>query len=132
MMENNLKKLDILNPLVEATGQEELNVLSKFLRERISHPDSYIVFLGETSSGKSSIINGLLGENILPVKATPSTAAITEIELTDQIVDDEYYAINKNATMEVLDRTTFLELCEKPDTELSRLRLRHKIKNSSL
>lgn len=131
-MENNLKKLDILNPLVEATGQEELNVLSKFLRERISHPDSYIVFLGETSSGKSSIINGLLGENILPVKATPSTAAITEIELTDQIVDDEYYAINKNATMEVLDRTTFLELCEKPDTELSRLRLRHKIKNSSL
>jgi len=131
-MGNNLKKLDILNPLIEATGQEELKVLSKFLRERISHPDSYVVFLGETSSGKSSIINGLLGENILPVKATPSTAAITEIELTDQIEDDEYYAINKNATMEALDKMTFLELCEKPDAELSRLRLRRKTKHSSL
>jgi len=132
MMENNLKKLDILNPLVEATRQDEVKVLSKFLRERISHPDSYIVFLGETSSGKSSIINGLLGENILPVRATPSTAAITEIELTDQIEDDEYYAINKNATMEALDKMTFLELCEKPDAELSRLRLRRKTSNTSL
>ena len=123
---NNLSKLEILMPLIEATGQEDFKIQAKFLRDRINHPDSYIVFLGETSSGKSSIINGLLGEDLLPVKAYSSTAAITEIEITDQIDEDKYYAINKNATMEIIDRAIFQELCEDPDDQLQRLRLRHK------
>lgn len=123
---NNISKLEALMPLIEATGQKDLKIQAKFLRNRINHPDSYIVLLGETSSGKSSIINGLLEEDLLPVKASPSTAAITEIEITDQIDKDEYYAINKNATMEVVDKTTFKDLCEKPDDQLQRLRLRRK------
>lgn len=129
---NNLLKLETLMPLIEATGQEDIKIQSKFLRDRINHPDSYIVFLGETSSGKSSIINGLLGEDILPMKASPSTTAITEIEITDQIDKDEYYAINKNATMEIIGKTTFQELCEEPDDHLQRLRLRRKTASAML
>lgn len=129
---NNLSKLETLMPLIEATGQEDLKIQAKFLRDRINHPDSYIVLLGETSSGKSSIINGLLGEDLLPMKASPSTAAITEIEITDQIDKDEYYAINKNATMEIIDKATFQELCEEPDDQLQRLRLRRKSASTML
>lgn len=121
MFESLLNKLTALDALVEKTRKEDISIMSKFLYDRVAHPDSYLVFLGETSSGKSSIINGLLGKDILPMRATPSTAAITEVELVE---DDKeaYLAINKNATMERLDKDTFRQLSEKPDANLKRLK----------
>ena len=93
MFEKVLAKLEALEPLIKATGDENIKALSSFLYERITHPDSYLVFLGETSSGKSSVINGLLNENIVPVKASPSTAAITEVEISAEKKDDSFLAI---------------------------------------
>ena len=103
MLESAIKKLEMMEPLVSMTGKAEIDAMSKFLYERIIHPDSYVVFLGETSSGKSSIINGLLGNPVLPMKANPTTATITEIELSNAVQCDEYYAINKNATIEKIN-----------------------------
>lgn len=120
---SSLDKLRMLQPLVSATEDEDVQVLYKFMYDRISTPDSYIVFLGETSSGKSSIINSLIGENILPVKASPTTGAITEVAFMPGINANEYYAINKDATMEVLDKHGLEYLAEHPDENLSRLRL---------
>lgn len=122
--EQQLKTLEALEPLVDAVGDEKVSSMTTFLYDRISHPDSYLVFLGETSSGKSSIINGLLGEQLLPVKAMPTTAAITEIMIADEQGPDEYYAINNDVTMEVLDKAAFSRLSEHPDKRLSRLRLK--------
>lgn len=124
MLKDCLNKMDILEPLVKSTKDEEISILSKFLYDRIENSDSYLVFLGETSSGKSSIINGLLGESVLPVKASPSTATITEIQLSLENVQDEYYAINKNATIEKINKKLFVDLCEHPDAELKRLKLK--------
>ena len=89
MFESSINKLEMLEQLVSMTENSEIETMSKFLYERIKHHDSYVVFLGETSSGKSSIINGLLGAPVLPMKANPSTAAITEIELNRQIEASE-------------------------------------------
>ncbi len=124
MNKDALTKLRALEPLIDAVNNEEITAMTKFLYDRISHPDSYLVFLGETSSGKSSIINGLIGKDILPVKASPSTGAITEVELVKNIVDEEYFALNKNATIERLDTKLFRHLCEHPDNNLKRLKLR--------
>lgn len=126
MFSKNLSKLEALEPLIDAVNDEEITALAKFLYERITHPDSYLVFLGEFSSGKSSIINGLLKETVLPVSSAPTTAAITEVELTSDIEEDEYYAINKNATFEKISHALFVELCENPDSKLKRLKLRRK------
>lgn len=123
MFEKCLKKLEELEPLVDMTAQQDISAMASFLYERIKHHDSYLVFLGETSSGKSSLINGLLGTDILPMKAYPSTAAITEVELSSQTTDDMYYAINKNATIEKIDKSLFLELSEHPDENLKRLKV---------
>lgn len=122
--EEQLRRLESLEPLIDAVGDDNVSAMGSFLYDRISHPDSYLVFLGETSSGKSSIINGLLGEQLLPVKANPSTAAITEIMIAEENGPDEFYALNSNATMEVLDKQTFTALSEQPDKNLSRLRLK--------
>lgn len=123
MFETTLNKLESLQPLISIVNDEKITAKAKFLYDRICHPDSYLVFLGETSSGKSSLINGLLDEEILPVKASPSTASITEVCLSEVKQENEYYAINKNATIERLDIAMFKKLCEHPDKELSRLRV---------
>ena len=117
-----LNKLDILEPLIDATGKPQLMDKAKFLYDRISNPESYVVFLGETSSGKSSIINGLIGSHLLPVKASPSTAAISEIVFKHHLQSADYYSISKDAKMRKISETDFRVQCEAPDTNLARLR----------
>lgn len=132
IFENVLAKLEALEPLINATGDEDIRALSSFLYERITHPDSYLVFLGETSSGKSSIINGLFGENILPVKASPSTATITEVELSSEKKDDCYLAIFNNATAKKISKEQFITYAENPEGLLNRLRLTKYASNAKL
>lgn len=132
MFEALVKKLESLEELVSMTGDPEIVAMSKFLCDRIMHPDSYVVMLGETSSGKSSVINGLLGASVLPMKANPTTAAITEVELSNRVSSDEYYAINKNAAIEKIDEELFLQLSELPDDKLKRLKVIKKSVNPAI
>lgn len=127
-----LNKIDILEPLIEATGKPQLMNKAKFLYNRISNPESYIVFLGETSSGKSSIINGLIGSHLLPVKASPSTAAISEIVFKHHLQLAEYYSISKDAKMSKISETDFRAQCEAPTSNLARLRAHVCTNNLSL
>jgi len=123
MFDDVLRKLEAIEPLIDAVNKEEITALSHFLYERIVHPDSYVVFLGETSSGKTSIINGFVKQDILPVKAIPTTAAITEIDVVDSSQDESYLAIFKDARVKLLNKEEFLRLCESPTPDLERLRL---------
>ena len=132
MFEEALHKLEMLENMISMTGNPEIETMSKFLYERIKNHDSYLVFLGETSSGKSSVINGLLQAPILPMKANPSTAAITEIELNDSCSNEDFYAINKNATIEKINHNLFLQLSEHPDDNLKRLKVVKNVGQTSL
>ncbi len=118
-----LRKHEIIRRLVDEIGDEEISILSKFLQSRISSPESYVTMLGETSSGKSTLINGLINQKVLKTSASPTTAAIVEVTFDEKMDKLQYYAINRNATMEKIDRAVFEELSGKPDKELSRLRV---------
>lgn len=118
-----IEKYNLVNSLVEKIDDEGLNVLSKFLKNRIMNVDSYVMMLGETSSGKSTIINGLMQENVLFVSSAPSTGAITEVEFKVDVKENEFYAINKDATIEEVDYSMFNELLKEPDNELERVKL---------
>lgn len=131
MFKDITQKIERIEPLLKIVNRAEITAMARFLYERVQNPDSFLVFLGETSSGKSSLINGLLGKDILPMKANPTTATITEVILSD-CKEDEYYVINKNATMERIDKSSFVQLTECPDEQLKRLRLRTSIGNESL
>ncbi len=121
---NLLRIVEQLEDLIEPLHNERLNVLGKFLTQRIANPESYVVLLGETSSGKSTVINGIIRKEVLPISAIPTTGAITEVYFENK--DSrmiEYYAINKDATMEVLDEEAFSFLAKSPDQDISRLRI---------
>lgn len=123
------EKMNKVYKLAYKINEEQLIILSKFLNERIYNPDSFVVLLGETSSGKSSLLNGLMEENILYVSSTPSTGTIIEIIFKNDSNNNSYYAINKDATMEIIDFETFINLSKKQDENLNRLRLEVPAKN---
>lgn len=57
---------------------EKINEMEKIVKE-----DAILMFIGPFSSGKSSFVNALLGEDILPTANTPCTAVVTEIAFVE-------------------------------------------------
>lgn len=118
-----IEKYNLVNDIVKEIDNKELTVLASFLGDRIKHLDSYVMMLGETSSGKSTIINGLIEKNILLTSSAPSTASITEVEFKEDVNENLFYAINKNATIEKINNEKFNALLKKPNDALKRLKL---------
>lgn len=79
--------LESLSPEIRTLNYEELQNKLKVVRENLEQLFS-IVFIGEFSTGKSSVINALLGEKILPEGITPTTDKITILKHGD--VREEY------------------------------------------
>ncbi len=76
--------LEQLEQLKEIAKRHELNDISGKIEKLEKLCPLSVVFLGEFSSGKTSIINKLLGKDILPVGDNPTTKIITEIIAEDR------------------------------------------------
>lgn len=50
------------------------------LLERMDSDAFHVMVVGDFNRGKSTFVNALLGAQVLPVKATPATAVITEVK----------------------------------------------------
>lgn len=118
-----LEKLKALLPIVKAADKPELTALTKFLVDRLKNPDTYVVFLGETSSGKSSIINGVIGQPLLPVSAKPTTGTITEIKFTEESDRIEFCAVSKDAQFQNLTKEEFETQSWQPKDNTARLQI---------
>ncbi|MCQ4043331.1 dynamin family protein [Streptantibioticus rubrisoli] len=53
------------------------------LLERLDNDAFHVMVVGDFKRGKSTFVNALLGAQVLPVKATPATAVITEVRYGD-------------------------------------------------
>jgi GTPase Era involved in 16S rRNA processing len=71
--------LSRLRPLADSCYQPRILAAEK----RLSNDRIKVLVLGEFSRGKSTFINALLGEPLLPSRVTPTTAAITTIRGSD-------------------------------------------------
>lgn len=88
----------------------------------------YIAVVGAFSSGKTTFVNAILGEELLPTHATPTTATITEVHnglaktasvvlKTEEFLREERErAIKRTEELKALDERTGAQ-----DTELSQL-----------
>lgn len=62
-----------------AQCQSTLTRMTQY-RPRISRSDPFVIsFVGRFKTGKTSLLNALLGETFLPTKATTATAVVTKI-----------------------------------------------------
>lgn len=124
-MHNNATYINILEDVWEILEKsEDQNVLpaTKFLYSRLKNPQSYISFIGETSSGKSTLINSFLNCHLLETKASPTTGIVTWLEY-GEFKEKRYLAINRDASFEELSYENFKKLSVKPDKDLLRLKL---------
>lgn len=67
-------------------------------------------FLGEFSTGKSSLVNALIGKKILPVMETPTTGSITEIITDEQETDILCYRRNEYGQLEEISAVEFSDI----------------------
>ena len=79
------KEIDSIHNIAENANVPEtiLNQIIE-LKESSLSDDFKVLVIGEFSSGKSTMVNALLGEPILPERATTATAIITEIRYGKQ------------------------------------------------
>nr|XP_034322479.1 uncharacterized protein in xynA 3'region-like [Crassostrea gigas] len=73
----------VRNHLIELKDIEEK--LDQHLLD-LKRTDGVIVFAGETSSGKSSIINAIIGENILPTGITATTTRVCRVRHSEELI----------------------------------------------
>lgn len=74
-------QLDKLLEIAQSTGTQQ-NIVEKIkaLKEKNQSKSFKVLVMGEFSAGKSTMINALIGEPILPERALTATAFITEIK----------------------------------------------------
>lgn len=71
-----------LNEMMSCLGSYEANEIKKLIQELSDdlHNDfNTVVVIGEFKNGKSTFINSLLGQSLLPVDVTPTTATINAV-----------------------------------------------------
>lgn len=67
---------DVISELNMTSASDNLNKLS----DKVNNDTFKIQVVGTFSNGKSSVINALLGEDVLPAYALPTTAVINEVK----------------------------------------------------
>ena len=84
------RKLDVtvalqeLSDIAGGLGAKSLKErLDRDLVKKMEEDRFHLVVVGEFNHGKSSFVNALLGENVLPVGVTPTTAAIHHLKYAE-------------------------------------------------
>lgn len=113
----------LMQPVCADLGDEDLVASFKALEERLCNPRSYVTVCGETSTGKSTVINGLIGRKLLPTGSTPTNAAVVQVSF-EHGADLAYSYIGRDRTIRSIEEEEFRCLVTAPPEELLRLRVR--------
>lgn len=83
---------------ITVTARNELHSQMAKIQQRRNDPNLYLAVIGEFSSGKSTLINALLKDELLKTSALVTTAAATRIRHGDglavQVTFDEVVKIS--------------------------------------
>lgn len=109
--------------LFEGVGDEARSTLARLLHQRLVCPQAYVTVVGETSSGKSTLVNALLAQPVLPVSARPTTGVVTHVACREE-AEAQFLAIYRDATQEILTFERLTELSLAPGDDVLRLQVR--------
>jgi small GTP-binding protein len=108
------RKQDVTVALQElgeiATGLGAKSLKERLDRELVKKLDEdrfHLVVVGEFNHGKSSFVNALLGETVLPVGVTPTTAAIHQLKYAEKPEATVVYQSGKREALAFEDARKF-------------------------
>lgn len=121
MIESTKEKARQVHGIAE---EEEFERIAQRINEQVleflDDQELTVAFLGEFSVGKSSILNCLFGQEILPTKVKPTTSLVTQIRQGQR-----KYLLHRDGDVRQLDQTEFQALAsgQTPSEEGDRLEL---------
>jgi len=118
-----------IDKVINVLANDDITYKNLLIKERIINPAHYVVMLGETSSGKSALINSIFDKKILVESVKPTTGVVTEVVI-DSDTEESLMAVKKDSSIEILDKDKFEVLTVKPDENLNRLKYIGACKNS--
>ncbi|MBN7576596.1 dynamin family protein [Clostridium beijerinckii] len=121
IFKNCVDRQNRIDKVVNILDNDEITAKNLLIKDRIINPAHYIVMLGETSSGKSALINSIFQRKILVESVKPTTGIVTEV-IIDESSEETLFAINNDLSIDVLDDDSFSNLTVKPDGNINRLR----------
>ena len=72
-----IRRLDLMGEFFAAAGRQDLNLEAYELKRKLLENELQIVVVGSFKRGKSTLINALVGEPVLPMAVVPLTSVIT-------------------------------------------------------
>ncbi|MBP7562701.1 MAG: dynamin family protein [Candidatus Cloacimonetes bacterium] len=118
---NHLQKMSHeLGQLFPQNEEKELYYVWQLTDDRLLNPSAYVTLAGETSGGKSTLINSIFKQQLLPVSAKPTTGTVVHINCVKSI-QHQYVSLFKNNEFKQLSRTEFAEYSKNPPDNLLRL-----------
>lgn len=118
-----------IDRVVRELGIESIINKNTLIKDRILNPSHYVVMLGETSSGKSTLINSLFENKVLLESVKPTTSLITEVSIAKNS-ENMRMLINKDSTYRIIGKEEFDSIVVKPYKNIHRLRYVGECKNS--
>jgi small GTP-binding protein len=115
MLEGFRERKDEVTSALQALGEIASGLGAKSLKERLhrelvkklEEDRFHLVVVGEFNHGKSTFVNALLGENVLPVGVTPTTAAIHHLKYAEQPEATVVYQSGKRESIPFEDTRKF-------------------------
>ena len=102
----------IVETLSDVAKRWSLESLQEDVDRLRSEQTVHIGFLGEFSSGKSTLINELTGvDDLLPVDLEPTTASAGQVVASPDVEAPEYCRLDPDGTMTPITRPDFDDLC---------------------
>jgi len=96
------KLLNYINEVKNLSDKYEIKQISEKLNKLANQDINIsIAFLGEFSSGKSSLINALLGKKVLPTMAKPTTKNIIRVVPKSDIETLKFYVETEDGIQEI-------------------------------
>jgi GTPase Era involved in 16S rRNA processing len=94
---------------------------------KIIESDQMLLFIGPYSSGKSTFVNALLGEGLLPTASKPCTSVVTELSFVDDHSGHKGKVVKFDQTEEEMDYDELLKLIDGPRGAVGQIAQYHHI-----
>ena len=120
IFDNCIKRQEKIDSIVETLGIKDIIDKNSLVKERVVNPSHYVVMLGETSSGKSALINSILEKKIRIESVKPTTGVVAEVVVSDE--EDIWSKVGKDGSITELEKDEFDKFVVNPTSDIHRLR----------